>query len=56
VFDTSRHRSGALAAQHLEAMGITHFTIVTSHWHNDHIAATSLQDSPILMTARGSSS
>ena len=22
----------------LEGMGITHFTVVTSHWHNDHIA------------------
>ena len=22
----------------LEAMGIRHFTVVTSHWHNDHIA------------------
>src|SRR5437868_1281754 len=30
----------------LEAMGITHFTIVTSHWHNDHIAGNEVyQDS-----------
>src|SRR5678815_1686622 len=38
----------------LEAMGITHFTIVTSHWHNDHIAGNVVyQDSEIVMTARG---
>src|SRR5262249_56595775 len=38
----------------LEAMGITHFTVVTSHWHNDHIAGNEVyQDSEILMTARG---
>jgi len=38
----------------LEAMGITHFMVVTSHWHNDHIAGNQVyQDSPILMTARG---
>jgi len=38
----------------LEAMGITHFKVVTSHWHNDHIAGNEVyQDSEILMTARG---
>jgi cyclase len=38
----------------LEGMGITHFRIVTSHWHNDHIAGNEVyQDSPILMTALG---
>src|ERR1051325_1324203 len=38
----------------LEAMGITHFTIVTSHWHNDHIAGNEVyQGSEIVMTARG---
>jgi glyoxylase-like metal-dependent hydrolase (beta-lactamase superfamily II) len=38
----------------LEAMGITHFTVVTSHWHNDHIAGNEVyQDSTIVMTARG---
>jgi cyclase len=38
----------------LEAMGITHFTVVTSHWHNDHIAGNEVyRDSEIVMTARG---
>jgi len=38
----------------LEAMGITHFRVVTSHWHNDHIAGNEVyQDSEIIMTARG---
>jgi cyclase len=38
----------------LEGMGITHFTVVTSHWHNDHIAGNEVyQDSEIIMTARG---
>lgn len=38
----------------LEGMGITHFTVVTSHWHNDHIAGNEVyQDSEIVMTARG---
>lgn len=38
----------------LEAMGITHFTVVTSHWHNDHIAGNAVYaDSEIIMTARG---
>ena len=38
----------------LEAMGITQFTVVTSHWHNDHIAGNEVyQDSEIIMTARG---
>jgi len=38
----------------LEAMGITHFTVVTSHWHNDHIAGNEVyQDSEIIMTQRG---
>src|SRR5579871_5966119 len=38
----------------LEAMGITHFTVVTSHWHNDHIAGNAVYaDSNIIMTARG---
>lgn len=38
----------------LESMGITQFQVITSHWHNDHIAGNIVyQDSPILMTARG---
>jgi glyoxylase-like metal-dependent hydrolase (beta-lactamase superfamily II) len=38
----------------LEAMGITHFTVVTTHWHNDHIAGNEVYaDSEIVMTARG---
>jgi cyclase len=38
----------------LEAMGITRFTVVTSHWHNDHIAGNVVyQDNEIVMTARG---
>lgn len=38
----------------LESMGITHFRIITSHWHNDHIAGNEVyQDSEIIMTARG---
>ncbi|MBF5043393.1 MULTISPECIES: MBL fold metallo-hydrolase [Myxococcaceae] len=38
----------------LESMGITKFTVVTSHWHNDHIAGNEVYaDSKILMTARG---
>jgi cyclase len=38
----------------LEGMGITHFTVVTSHWHNDHIAGNEVyRGSEIVMTARG---
>ncbi len=38
----------------LESMGITNFRVVTSHWHNDHIAGNEVyQDSEIIMTARG---
>ncbi len=38
----------------LEGMGITNFTVVTTHWHNDHIAGNEVYaDSPIVMTAQG---
>jgi glyoxylase-like metal-dependent hydrolase (beta-lactamase superfamily II) len=38
----------------LESMGITRFTVVTSHWHNDHIAGNEVYaDSEIIMTALG---
>jgi glyoxylase-like metal-dependent hydrolase (beta-lactamase superfamily II) len=38
----------------LEAMGITDITIVTSHWHNDHIAGNEVYaDRPIIQTALG---
>ena len=38
----------------LESMGITNFTVVTSHWHNDHIAGNEVYaDSEIVMTSLG---
>jgi cyclase len=55
VFDTfPTLDQAAWQRRTLEEMGITHFTVVTSHWHNDHIAGNAVYaDSEIIMTARG---
>ena len=55
VFDTfPTLDQAAWQRRTLEAMGITHFTVVTSHWHNDHIAGNAVYaDSQIIMTAKG---
>jgi cyclase len=55
VFDTfPTLDQAAWQRRTLEAMGITRFTVVTSHWHNDHIAGNAAYaDSQIIMTAKG---
>jgi cyclase len=55
VFDTfPTLDQAAWQRRTLEAMGIKRFTVVLSHWHNDHIAGNAVYaDSPIIMTATG---
>lgn len=42
VYDTSvSSEHGAAIRAHLEAQGVTEFTVIYSHWHLDHVAGTS---------------